>query len=396
MVSDSVRVRAPGKPELTSGSSISGEYPAVMAIVDKQNTAAANKMRDLIDALMVNGYVTNYAQIALLTFSTRETTRSIQAYVKALRDAGVPVVNPRNHRAHEDPRIKEMLGALSSLLDPQFGEVQRERLPRSVITYIEECREAYQSLIATEAYAELAAYVTSSAQAVANSKLREEDKPTWLVRHGGREVRLSGLFFKLLAHQPFALAITDPETGERLKALDTILTDYESIYDDGRLRLAENPEEPGKVRIAPDVLYSLYAVFFEGISGGLNDPEDEEVSVQPGAINVMTIHQAKGLEFEVVFVLRPDKYPFLGDTHLHEDLLDPYIERPLKLLRREGALRAREDAIRLFFVAYSRAKRLLVLTGTDVAKWDLVLGRAEGGSPINSVEALKGLGVLCL
>jgi hypothetical protein len=68
----------------------------------------------------------------------------------------------------------------------------------------------------------------------------------------------------------------------------------------------------------------------------------------------------------------------------------------MKPVRREGELRAREDAIRLFFVAYSRAKRLLVLTGTDIAKWDLVLGRDEAGSHINSVEALRELGVLCL
>ncbi len=106
-------------------------------------------------------------------------------------------------------------------------------------------------------------------------------------------------------------------------------------------------------RIERWTLYNFYSVFIEGIHDDLNDPEDDEVSIQPGMINVMTIHQAKGLEFEVVFVLRPDNQPSLNYTHVLEDLLDQFITRPTKPRHRSQELRAAEDAIRLFFVAYS-------------------------------------------
>jgi DNA helicase-2/ATP-dependent DNA helicase PcrA len=135
-------------------------------------------------------------------------------------------------------------------------------------------------------------------------------------------------------------------------------------------------------------------VFIEGIHDGLNDPEDDEVSVQEGLVNVMTIHQSKGLEFEVVFVLRPDKQPFLGDTHVLEDILDPYVRWPTKpATRRPARLRAAEDAVRLFFVAYSRAKRLLILTGTQVRDWDRVLGQDGAGAALNQKSHLQRIGV---
>ena len=160
-------------------------------------------------------------------------------------------------------------------------------------------------------------------------------------------------------------------------ALNLIMAECESLYDEGELRIEEDPA--GGVRIYRWTLYNFYAVFIEGIHDGMNDPEDDEVSIQEGMVNIMTIHQSKGLEFEVVFVLRPDKQPFLSDTHLLEDVLDLFITRPTKPpVRRSQDMRAAEDAIRLFFVAYSRAKRLLVLTGTNVDKWHRVLGYAPG------------------
>ena len=45
--------------------------------------------------------------------------------------------------------------------------------------------------------------------------------------------------------------------------------------------------------------YSLVALL---VSEGLNDPEDEEIICPPGQFPIMTVHQAKGLEFPFVFV----------------------------------------------------------------------------------------------
>ncbi len=145
-------------------------------------------------------------------------------------------------------------------------------------------------------------------------------------------------------------------------------------------------------------LYNFYSVFVEGFHDGLNDPEDAEVSLQQGVVNVMTIHQSKGLEFEVVIVLRPDKQPFVSDTHQMEDEFHAFSQSPTRPARRRTQdERAAEDAVRLFFVAYSRAKRLLVVAGhltPDTApKWDRVMGGAYASGLIKKKGDLTALGV---
>jgi DNA helicase-2/ATP-dependent DNA helicase PcrA len=89
--------------------------------------------------------------------------------------------------------------------------------------------------------------------------------------------------------------------------------------------------------------------------------EDEEPAKVDGlvdAIQVMTIHQAKGLEFEAVFV------PGLVEGRLPQSGRSPRFELPPNVL--EPLVRGREDVIaeerRLLYVAMTRARRRLYLT----------------------------------
>lgn len=132
--------------------------------------------------------------------------------------------------------------------------------------------------------------------------------------------------------------------------------------------LGENPDAAGNVsRLSESIaefcetsLDHSLAAYMRHLDLVLLSGEDEEPpEVETAdAIQVMTIHQSKGLEFEAVFV------PSLVEGRLPQSARSPRFELPPAVL--EPLVRGREDVIaeerRLLYVAMTRARRLLYLS----------------------------------
>ncbi|HKC19900.1 MAG TPA: ATP-dependent DNA helicase [Candidatus Dormibacteraeota bacterium] len=120
-------------------------------------------------------------------------------------------------------------------------------------------------------------------------------------------------------------------------------------------RFAENIAE--FCETSPDHSLEAYMRHLELV---LLSGEDEEPAVEEraDAVHVMTVHQAKGLEFDAVFV------PSLVEGRLPQSARSPRFELPPSVL--EPLVRGREDVIaeerRLLYVAMTRARRRLYLT----------------------------------
>ena len=99
-------------------------------------------------------------------------------------------------------------------------------------------------------------------------------------------------------------------------------------------------------------------------------------------MQLLTVHAAKGLEFDHVFVLT------LSDGEFPARPQAPVLEFPAELMKEEqpkGEFRIQEER-RLFYVAMTRARRLLTLShdGEQPQKAFAVSRRYSGRSEIES------------
>jgi DNA helicase-2/ATP-dependent DNA helicase PcrA len=156
------------------------------------------------------------------------------------------------------------------------------------------------------------------------------------------------LFYELLAFDPFQKWIEDPLKGRNIAIFSTLLTRFQEYYH-LPLITGQNWENLRKY-LFNSFLYSMRQI-------GLDEYEDPYDVFPPGYVQVMTIHQAKGLEFPVVIVSSLDKGP---KTNIKIDKeLEPF--RPRKHTEPWDMV-GTFDHHRLYYVAFSRAMDLLLLT----------------------------------
>jgi len=131
---------------------------------------------------------------------------------------------------------------------------------------------------------------------------------------------------------------------------------------------------------------ALWNIFMPIATGAIEIDEDLLETLPPDRLNIMSIHQAKGLEFPLVVVDVGSDFRRIHTSHAFkrfprlnnngrvdrksdvnmEDELRPY--SPLGQPQRLPLDRAFDDLIRHYFVAFSRAQDVLMMVGLDSVK----------------------------
>lgn len=356
---------------------ILGDYPSVSYLVGQSNARLrrernteseedlAERFAQLVVTLQNHNIARDYSQMVLLLSSTQYYGGPYQT---ALENAGVQVYNPRARAFLDQEEIQTVLGAIITIIDPDSTVINgisgvgiQEMVHNWISTYN---RVSQQNQ-------DLRDYVTNSVNRI--NQMNPGEFVTQIsndARDANRSLEASfqDMFYHILSLEPFRTWKEDGDRTIRLGYLSNIfeaysMTPFAYTIGSSRGRLKRDDQEPGIHRGQLNHFYhSLVGLL---VSEGISDPEDFEIICPPGRFPMMTIHQAKGLEFPVVFCSKLAKTDINAEpAHLLEVVLLPYRTRPITIPFTD-VVRSEQDIIRLFYVAYSRAIFALVLLLTE-------------------------------
>ncbi|MBR4506709.1 MAG: UvrD-helicase domain-containing protein [Bacteroidales bacterium] len=148
----------------------------------------------------------------------------------------------------------------------------------------------------------------------------------------------------------------DPESAERIENIDELLNGVQEFCEDKEVEVPEAPESPSKgIRTLDEFLQQVL----------LYTSEDKDKDKDANRVSLMTIHAAKGLEFQYVFVVG-----------MEEQLFPSFM----------ASSRAEmEEERRLFYVAVTRAEKQVTLS---YAQTRFNNGQRMGGEVSRFVEEI--------
>ena len=162
------------------------------------------------------------------------------------------------------------------------------------------------------------------------------------------DLRPADYFYQLIALEPFASFVKNENRARNLAIFSQLLNIFQNYYH-YTVVTYRNREY---------IRFHLFNSFLRLLhDGGINEYEDPDQPFPKGYVQVMTIHQSKGLEFPVVVVGSLDKQ--MGSPKQIDRNLQPFYRRPAF----EPENRITDfDRMRLHYVAFSRPEKILVLT----------------------------------
>jgi DNA helicase-2/ATP-dependent DNA helicase PcrA len=205
----------------------------------------------------------------------------------------------------------------------------------------------------------------------------------WSARRPTRRVRtarvsLNDIIFKLIKWLPDFQS--DIEHLAWLEAIQRAVSAAAVLQGFGG-EILFDANDPSSDLSRASVRQAYQRVFFPIAEGLIEVSEDALETLPLDRVSIMTIHQAKGLEFPITvvdigtalenlsWIQARSRYPTRPDTaHKLEEGLRPFSDIDLPL--RPPLDRAFDDLVRNYFVAFSRAQDILILAGHDYARID--------------------------
>ena len=316
------------------------DYPSVISIWGRDRRDEAGRFADLVGFLKANDVIADYGQVALLLHSVREDHSGL--YLEALEAKGIPAFCPRARAFFEIPEVCDLVACYAVLFGWHGdGRGQVAGAVAHLADYVDEA--VVQLGRRFGAPHPLAAALQRWTGEIA--ALQEDE---------ALDLRPADYFYHLLALEPFKSATRNENTARNLAIFSQLLNTFQLYYHYSVV--THRNREFLRFHLFGSFLRLLY-------DGGINEYEDPDRPFPKGHVQVMTIHQAKGLEFPVV-VVGSLSTQLSSPKRIDRDL-GPYYHRPP--FEPESRITL-FDRMRLHYVAFSRARNVLVLTAHESPK----------------------------
>ncbi len=339
-----------------------GDY-AVEGLASPWRIAEARALAGRVGELIAAGAAPR--EVVLLTRATTD----LRVYERALEERGIPtyVIGGRGYWAH--PQVIDTVAYLRALANPRDEEALYTVLASPLVGV------SVDALVVLSAAAQAGGRdpwrelrsdgAPGSLDAVDRARLEEFAAWFETERAGAARRGIEELIDRMLVQTGYDLEILAMPGGRRR------LANVRKLMRLGReFEAASGPDLRGFL----DFVHGREARW-----AGFGDPRESEAPVEGealDAVRLMTIHRAKGLEFEIVCVADLGRGPRYGsellrigrDGRLGLRLGEPGTGRALPALayrelgEEQAAAEAREER-RVFYVAMTRARERLILSG---------------------------------
>ncbi|MBP9128027.1 MAG: UvrD-helicase domain-containing protein, partial [Elusimicrobia bacterium] len=298
------------------------------------------------------------------------STSPLAVYMAALKDAKIPYRVESDRAFYGTPEVTDFLNLLRVLDDPD-DRVSWVGLLRSPWMMVEDRH--------VMALAESGCWEGGpSVPPEVNSRITGVVEILKELRHAARTESLGALAARVLEETPFVAACAAAYHGEQTVA---------NLHKMARLA-AEAGETRGETvggfirRVAGDV--------GRGVEEGENPLGEERTE----AVRLLTVHKAKGLEYKVV-ILPNLSATVRGSSHRpvafrldwaegragHRLVKRKWADLAMAFMDIDERRREKEEAIRLFYVASTRAREQVILVGGEKSSagsfMDMLLGQSQ-------------------
>jgi DNA helicase-2/ATP-dependent DNA helicase PcrA len=347
--------RVTSKPNIKATRTASHHYPVLGMFRRDRKSLARDLARFISQAIYGEGYHSEDFTIKLdekdnsiLMASPLEYTphsaRRFPHYLRHyLEEEGLEVYNPRGESLERAQSTELLAGLVLECLDPDKSvENSLDRLPSKARSSFHQWRKTARK-----------------------SSILEEVQREW---RSTRELHLLELWYDLLSY-------THDEDGEERLRVEALTRTIEQASHFANYQGRVVPGEEGSIQ---EVYWNLLIPLATGAIE-VDEMLLNQQPAPPNRVNIMSIHQAKGLEFPLVVVdVGSDysrihrshaykRFPLDGDraSHLEDELRAC---SPLGEPARSSRDRAFDDIIRQYYVAFSRPQDLLLLIGLSPVK----------------------------